>query len=680
MKKTFARILSVVLFAAMLISLVPMMPVAKADTNDTIVWTNTGSIIVHKYEFNGTPGTPASPTFNGGTGETSDMTSNPLDHVDDTPPVDTSIDPAPLGGCEFTIYQVKDADALKELYKGVSPAPWPVLSDYVTANGDGTYTVTALAGSPVDSDTTTPAGVATFSGLELGVYLVVETAQPDKVTTIAAPFLVSIPMTKVNGSEWMYEVNVYPKNKSTYGQITIQKQGKTDTELLSGVTFKLEKETAPGTWTSVTVNDQTREEYSPMTTAPITGKLTVTGLSQGHYRFIETDLGAANRAAGYILDGTMSYGFVVDANGNVTPDSDTQPFAGTTLVDPTATAIVVKNYKADIKKQVQDNDGDYHEAADHSIGDVLTYQLTIDVPENFDKLEFFKVTDIPTRITDKADTVKLVKYGAAVADFTLDATQDGDGFVVDLKEKINTSVYDIAGKKIVIEYNAVLKPDAVMTDVGNPNTVKLTYNNKIGSTTDIKEIEDEALVFTFELDINKTFEGFTGTSKSGVKFELYKDSVAPANLIHFTAGTSGNFTVASTGTVTEVVTDADGMIRISGLENGTYKLVETQTLAGYNLLAEPVTVTMNVTYNATWDETGTSTETLNRHHLATDGAGINGDVTNSGEGKVQGVVNRKGFTLPQTGSMGYLLFCATGIILVGCGSMLMLSGRKRKIR
>ena len=44
------------------------------------------------------------------------------------------------------------------------------------------------------------------------------------------------------------------------------------------------------------------------------------------------------------------------------------------------------------------------------------------------------------------------------------------------------------------------------------------------------------------------------------------------------------------------------------------------------------------------------------------------------------IINKSGFVLPQTGGMGYLLFCAVGIALIGGGAMLIFGGRKKKIR
>ncbi len=57
-------------------------------------------------------------------------------------------------------------------------------------------------------------GYSSVSGLELGLYLVVETAVPENVYSTTAPFLVSLPMTTIDGLDWNYNVTVYPKNET----------------------------------------------------------------------------------------------------------------------------------------------------------------------------------------------------------------------------------------------------------------------------------------------------------------------------------------------------------------------------------------------------------------------------------------------------------------------------------
>lgn len=90
---------------------------------------------------------------------------------------------------------------------------------YSTNSTTGAITVN---GSKIDTVTTatsgTDIGVAKKDGLALGLYLVVETSAPDKVTSPAAPFLVSVPMTRIADTtttnkltDWIYDVHVYPK-------------------------------------------------------------------------------------------------------------------------------------------------------------------------------------------------------------------------------------------------------------------------------------------------------------------------------------------------------------------------------------------------------------------------------------------------------------------------------------
>jgi len=62
-------------------------------------------------------------------------------------------------------------------------------------------------------------GKTSASNLPLGLYLCVETSVPEMVVSTTDPFLVSLPMTSVNGTNatdggtrWIYDVTLYPKN------------------------------------------------------------------------------------------------------------------------------------------------------------------------------------------------------------------------------------------------------------------------------------------------------------------------------------------------------------------------------------------------------------------------------------------------------------------------------------
>lgn len=64
-------------------------------------------------------------------------------------------------------------------------------------------------------------GHTSASNMEQGLYLVVETRVPENVTSTCNPFLVSLPMTTIDGTAWNYDVTVYPKNQT--GNPTLEK-------------------------------------------------------------------------------------------------------------------------------------------------------------------------------------------------------------------------------------------------------------------------------------------------------------------------------------------------------------------------------------------------------------------------------------------------------------------------
>ena len=61
---------------------------------------------------------------------------------------------------------------------------------------------------------TDTAGHTSASNMEQGLYLVVETRVPENVTSTCNPFLISLPMTTIDGSEWLYDLVIYPKNQT----------------------------------------------------------------------------------------------------------------------------------------------------------------------------------------------------------------------------------------------------------------------------------------------------------------------------------------------------------------------------------------------------------------------------------------------------------------------------------
>lgn len=73
---------------------------------------------------------------------------------------------------------------------------------------------TAVKNGGVAMTETDATGHTSASGMEQGLYLVVETRVPENVTSTCNPFFVSLPMTTIDGTAWNYDVTVYPKNQT----------------------------------------------------------------------------------------------------------------------------------------------------------------------------------------------------------------------------------------------------------------------------------------------------------------------------------------------------------------------------------------------------------------------------------------------------------------------------------
>jgi len=91
-------------------------------------------------------------------------------------------------------------DMLAEANQNKAVATKNTLENFVTTNSGTAMPLTSAEGK------------TSADGLPVGLYLVVETRVPENVTVTTAPFFVSIPMTDLEGEDWVYDVTVYPKN------------------------------------------------------------------------------------------------------------------------------------------------------------------------------------------------------------------------------------------------------------------------------------------------------------------------------------------------------------------------------------------------------------------------------------------------------------------------------------
>ena len=115
----------------------------------------------------------------------------------------------------------------------------------------------------------------------------------------------------------------------------------------------------------------------------------------------------------------------------------------------------------------------------------------------------------------------------------------------------------------------------------------------------------------------------------------------------------------------EAVSPANGIIKVTGIQEGTYTFTEIQAPDGYNLLDAPIEVTVSSnlgTEGATFAWSASSDQV---------------NVTDLGDGKFGfNVENGAGSTLPSTGGMGTTILYVGGSILVVLAAILLITKRR----
>ncbi len=159
---------------------------AQAD-GPTIDPAAKGTIRIHKFEQPSTVGQE-------GTGEADDVVAPGA---------------VPMAGIVFSAQRVNGVDL-------TTNAGWQAAQDLTPETA-----VVNLASTVYRSGPTTDLGLASIEALPLGVYYVKETTFPNNVTPVA-PFLVTIPRTDPkNLNQWVYNVDVFPKNATTTATKTV---------------------------------------------------------------------------------------------------------------------------------------------------------------------------------------------------------------------------------------------------------------------------------------------------------------------------------------------------------------------------------------------------------------------------------------------------------------------------
>ena len=329
----------------------------------------------------------------------------------------------------------------------------------------------------------------------------------------------------------------------------------------------------------------------------------------------------------------------------------------------------------------------YAESATASAGDTVEYQIISTLPSITSAASYlsqytFEDTLSPG-ITYKKNDVVLEFYSeAACTNKIATWTADSEKFTVAYSagangesvmtiamtaaglNEVNTSsaVYTEAGMvnsgysdcTLRITYAGLIgsNADVILGDSGNPNDVTLTWKRSNAAYYDT--LTDEAIVYTYGLDVTKNFSDGRGDATK-VEFVIQNstDSYYLTGTLNTAEGVwyvTGH--TADAASATHFIPTAAGKLTIKGVEDDTFTLTEVKTDAAYTLLKAPVQVVISkngATVSATVDG-----KAVNMSAIGTSGHAL-APFT---------IINTRGFDLPQTGGTGNWLFPVIGMVML----------------
>lgn len=424
-----------------------------------------------------------------------------------------------------------------------------------------------------------------------------------------------------------------------------------------------------------------------------------------------------NLAAGYYL--------VKDQNGSLEGDADTateyivQVLGNVTMEPKDSDIPTVEKKVSEEDYRLDDGYGyTYNDVADWDIGDSVPFKLIGSIPDMsaYDTYEYIFTDTLSNGLTLQADTIKVYiarnpydqvnNYEPLVmgADYTLDVQnigENGGGSFSIAFEDLKTNRYLTGANKeeyhyVIVTYDATLNTNAVIGLDGNPNSVDLQFSNDPNGDGLGRTQEDTVIVFTYELDGTKVDGANIDTKLEGAEFVLLNGG--HTQVAHIENGklvgwvnlpdgyNNGNYEEipyevweAFNETTNVIMTStAEGVFGVSGLDDGTYYLMEIKAPTGYNLLDHDLEIVIAATTEngQTWDD-GIPANALTALTISVDGG--NAENGNAETGAVAlTVTNNQGATLPETGGMGTTLFYVIGgLLVIGAGILLIVRLRMR---
>ena len=380
---------------------------------------------------------------------------------------------------------------------------------------------------------------------------------------------------------------------------------------------------------------------------------------------------SADLSAGYYL--------IVDVSTNLPATETSSAFILEVLDD---VEIKSKHTSAPtVEKKIDDKNDSNHtedeivwdDSADHDIGDAIPFKLEMVVPSAF---AAFKAEGEPYRFVfhdteEKGlsfnNDAKVYVDGVLIEDGYEVVYPAADGHTFDVVFEDMTAIESIeVGSVVTVVYTSTLTEDANIGEQGNVNKVFGEYNNYYEPEEPVFTPEDAVIAFTYKVVINKVDED--GEALAGATFVLEK-FVADANGTAEVDGVKGNWVAKEV-----VVAEAGDVFTFDGLDDGHYRLTETEAPAGYNKI-EPIEFTVTADHDIVWETQG-RTDVLN----SLSGNKVTGEIefTESDDhGTLSSdVENKAGVVLPETGGIGTTIFYVLGGMMVLVAVVLLVTKKR----
>lgn len=304
----------------------------------------------------------------------------------------------------------------------------------------------------------------------------------------------------------------------------------------------------------------------------------------------------------------------------------------------------------------EDSNSQYGDVNDADISQIVNFKSTITAQSG---AENYVLHDKMTNGLTYEEVTGVTLNGTAVAasNYTVDANPaDEDTFDVKFTQAFCDTLK--ANDQIVISYSATVNANAVVGGAGNSNESKVSYGDSSNTKTTPPSITK---TYTWSFDVLKYANDDKTKVLANAEFVLLNsDKTKVATIVSEkltgwvdvpAAGNDGKVTWPAN---TALTTDAKGKIAIEGLDADTYYLREIAAPAGYNRLADDVTVTITPTEST--DANGNKTLTLSPVTVK--------------------ISNKSGAELPSTGGMGTTIFYVIGSILL-LGAVVLFITKKR---